>query len=104
MGVRRTETQPQRWQEHQAIASPHAAANGAKDLTEPALCLLLPSMDVARYLANADAGIGRRAGAKLSADKADGGFSVLRISGTPEAVACACYCVQEALWMSGAYF
>jgi len=67
------------------------------------LFLLLPTLEIARFLASKDLGIARRTGAQVTAGTGAGGEPILQIVGTPSANAASCYLVQEALWMSGVY-
>merc|ERR1719282_444668 len=68
-----------------------------------ALFLILPTTEIARFLASGDLGIARRTGAQLTAGSGGAGEPMLRVYGTPLANASACYLVQEALWLTGAY-
>lgn len=67
------------------------------------LFLGLPNIEVARFAASEDLSIARRTGTKITAGRSASGDALLQLHGTPLANASACYLVQEALWLSGAY-
>jgi len=80
-------------------APPMGADRGAAS----ALTLLLPSRMAAQFVASNELAVWRRTGAKVSAASGPLGEPLLRVEGTPAAIGSACYMVQEALWMCGAY-
>lgn len=70
----------------------------------PPLSLRTPNAHVAAFLASPELGIGRRSGTKVSWQQLGPScMPVLRIDGPPASGAIACYLVQEALFMNGAY-
>lgn len=78
-------------------------AGQANAACESELLISLPNASVVDFLISAELGIDRRAGVKLTVCRQPHGFSVLQICGPPVANAIACYLVQEALWMRGAF-
>lgn len=70
----------------------------------PPLSVRMPNADVAAFVASPELGIGRRSGTTVSWEQLGPGYiPVLRIDGPPASGAIACYLVQEALFMQGAY-
>mmetsp|Transcript_79365 Transcript_79365/g.157245 ORF Transcript_79365/g.157245 Transcript_79365/m.157245 type:complete len:559 (-) Transcript_79365:246-1922(-) len=81
-----------------AVAATNASCNW------PPLSVRTPNAHVAAFLASPELGIGRRSGTKVSWEQLGPGcMPVLRIDGPPASGAIACYLVQEALFMQGAY-
>merc|ERR1719253_1213122 len=67
---------------------------------QPAMLVLLPTMEQATSLTKTHVGIARRSGAKLSSEQGAKGEAMLRILGSPSEIATACYLVQQAIWLN----
>jgi len=86
------------------MSCPDSVAAATAPCGWPPLSVRTPSADVAAFLASPELGIGRRSGTKVSWEQLGPGcMAVLRIDGPPASGAIACYLVQEALFMQGAY-
>lgn len=81
-----------------AVGAPQVFADGTISVF-----LVLPSAAAAGCLASSSRSIACRTYTELTLGAGPAGEQMLRVTGVPAANAAACYLVQEALWLSGAY-